>query len=85
VQEALLDGEQLSDSDVASLVAECIMQLQTDYNRWRNGNPTIPTNADGKPTCSQVGSTPSRTQLVRLRSMYRKEAMIYIVARMFTR
>lgn len=58
VQEVLLDGEQVSEIDTACLVAECIVQLQTDYRNWKAVNPDGATNSDGKPTCSQVCALP---------------------------
>lgn len=56
-QDALLDGQQLSDSDTAALVADAIEKLQEGYTAWRaatddSGAPAVDDN--GKPTHPQV-------------------------------
>jgi len=56
-QEALLNGEQLSDADTACLVADAIMKIQEGYTAWQgstgeNGAPAV--DGDGKATHPQV-------------------------------
>lgn len=56
-QDALLDGQQLSDADTAALVADAIVKLQEGYSAWRaatddRGAPAVDDN--GKPTHPQV-------------------------------